>query len=199
VPGGIRETDTLNVAIAKDSDDGRHLCPGHDLANVRAIPYTQPMTKSERLEVRLDSDLRARVEAEAARQGRTLTETVRRTLESMLSDAQEDRPREQAGPSSVPSSVTNFDRLQGVRPAALIRTPEQALGARSESSAEDAAPDTESGKGTTTAPKPTSPRTTPAESSASPRIRQPMRRDVGPKPASASKPRPKATKPKSKP
>ncbi len=26
-PGGIRETDTLNVAIAKDSDDGRHLCP----------------------------------------------------------------------------------------------------------------------------------------------------------------------------
>jgi DNA modification methylase len=27
VPGGIRETDTLNVAIAKESDDGRHLCP----------------------------------------------------------------------------------------------------------------------------------------------------------------------------
>jgi hypothetical protein len=26
-PTGIRETDTLNVAIAKDSDDGRHLCP----------------------------------------------------------------------------------------------------------------------------------------------------------------------------
>lgn len=26
-PGGIRETDTLNVAIARENEDGRHLCP----------------------------------------------------------------------------------------------------------------------------------------------------------------------------
>jgi hypothetical protein len=89
--------------------------------------------KSERLELRVEPELKARVVAAAGERGQKVATFVERALESALRAADGMKAPESVLPhggqsSSAPSRapVSNFDRLQGAQPVPTVK-PARAL------------------------------------------------------------------------
>ncbi len=149
------------------------------------MPGMSKLRRDKRIECRVSADLRERIDEECERRGQPFTEFAHRAFERELATVPSDTKgafrSEQAGPAPVPS-VAGSD---GVRPAA----PSQGVALETAPSGRGpgtpAAVSTPCGSGSVE-------ETAPTEHSAQSRTQRPRRADIGPKPLSATKPRPKA-------